>query len=157
MLTFLDGLELNSDRTTLKKILNDLIEKGRLGKIDSDLSAEGRRWLQIATQDSTPYLPGTTLSSHLEQLRSLSAGPELRRVQCPVFLVHGLHDDLIPVSETLQLQRLLIRAPTSVLLTPLISHTHPLWQELSDFRKCLALLRLSCFLHEFVSITAPES
>ena len=157
MLTVLEALQPASNREPLRSILYALIEKGRLEAGGPELSEEGQRWLRIATHDSVGELFGTALPPNPDRLHRLSANRELSRVQCPVFLVHGLQDELIPPSETLELRDLLVRAPTSVLLTPLISHTHPLWQELNDLRKGWALLRLSCFLHGFVSITSRES
>ena len=154
MLSVLETLEPASDREIFKHVLYGLLENGRLEGNGPQLSEQGQRWLRIATRDSVEESGGKVLFPDPDRLRRLSANTKLRRVQCPVFLVHGLQDELIPSSEALELEKRLVGAPTAILLTPLISHTHPLWRELSPLQKGWALLRLSCFLHRFVSITA---
>jgi len=66
---------------------------------------------------------------------------------CPVFLLHGLEDNVVPAVETRLLERHLARSTrTHVLLTPLISHaeldrpatTNDIWQMVTFWKDIVA-------------------
>jgi len=68
----------------------------------------------------------------------LDPSDALKQLRCPLFMVHGAYDDLIPVRESLALQE---RVPGShLLISPFITHTHPSAEPLS-FRQKLSAVR----------------
>ncbi len=151
MLATLDYLDNPSDRKFIAETLRLLLTTGKPPKPLEHLTPPARRWFQAAiSKDIIDQQLVRTIQARLaKRLEFLSPGEELKRIRCPVFLVHGLYDELIPSSETLELQKRLTSAPTYVLLTPLISHTHFQSNHLQTGEKWLAYLRSTAFLHAF--------
>ena len=154
MLSTLDYLDNPSDRKSLAETLRHLLATGKPPKPPEHLTPPARRWFQAAiSKDVVDQQLVHTIQARLaKRLAFLSPREELKRIRCPVFLVHGLYDELIPSGETLELQKRLTSAPTYVLLTPLISHTHFQSNHLKTGEKWLAYLRSAAFLHTFARI-----
>ncbi|MCW5636278.1 MAG: alpha/beta fold hydrolase [Rubrivivax sp.] len=72
------------------------------------------------------------LARELETLR-----PLLARIRCPVFVVHGLADDLVPVTQVVYLQRELRGAAVHTELLPGQGHFLP-WQAAAEVRRAIA-------------------
>jgi pimeloyl-ACP methyl ester carboxylesterase len=127
MRSALDMVKSNQDRLVIRNVLDTLLFQNKILPADSNLTAEGKRWYELATMPgnrSDPEL-AAKIESHLMPAVYPSLNPEeaLKEIACPVFLMHGADDDLIPSRESLDLHR---RLPRSYLLvTPLIGHTHP--------------------------------
>ena len=154
MLMALDALPDPNDRIRMRETLEHLLVRGK-ATTEMPSSAEGARWYRYAVLDESDDDFSTLVSAQLEQkYRALSAETELAQIQCPVFLVHGAGDELIPPEETEELSRRLSSADEIHLLyTPLISHTHPLIDRLGTWEKFLALGRGLWFLHSLVLTT----
>jgi len=153
MLMALDALPDANDRVRMRETLEHLLIRGK-ASTEMPSSAEGARWYRYAVLNETGDDIYALVSTKLERrYRALSAEAELSMVQCPVFLVHGASDELIPPEETEELRRRLSSAEIHLLYTPLISHTHPLIDRLGPLEKLLALGRGLWFLHSLVLTT----
>ena len=75
--------------------------------------------------------------------------PEIR---CPVFLVHGAYDDLIPPEESLRLAARFVNAPVHVLVSPFLTHTHPVQQEPRGMGKMKAVVEIGGFFYDFAEV-----
>jgi pimeloyl-ACP methyl ester carboxylesterase len=152
MLEALDRVEDSSDRRQLAGMLRGMLETGRRPKPPAGLSEQGERWFRLAvadSEDSALYREiRDTVSSRFHSLNPDDA--VLSQVRSRVFLVHGSDDELVPSSQTLQLERRLTSARTSVLITPIISHTHPQMERLGTFRRYSEYVRAAWFLYSFV-------
>jgi len=113
------------------------------------LSPEGKATLQaLWSGNGTAVLP--VLRRQLEQrraaLRSVSPHDVLARVRCPVFLVHGAHDAVVPCSETQWLARGL-QGRCRVLISPAVGHV-----EVSATATPAEKLEVAQFLREFLAL-----
>lgn len=153
MLAALDRVKNEGDRHTLDEVLRELLSTGRRPARMPDLTKEGQRWYQLAVVEGPPRdlalirMIQTTLSGYF---LSLSPDHRLPMVKCPVFLAHGLSDELIPSRESLELQTRLTATKPHLLLTPLISHTHPRYSKLSGPEKWSSYFETARFLYAFV-------
>ncbi|MBI4446833.1 MAG: alpha/beta hydrolase [Acidobacteria bacterium] len=151
MLTAIDLLAQPQDRAIMTHVLRELLLKGKKPSLPSGLSPEAQRWYYLATGEnsSDPELV-TQIHDHLaSSFKLLSPGEHLQHVRCPVYLVHGTTDELIPSGETMELQARLTSAETRVLLTPFLTHTHPRLWEFKGSRKWLGYLETARFLYAF--------
>jgi pimeloyl-ACP methyl ester carboxylesterase len=153
MLTALDALRDHHDHDQLERALTDLVVSAKTSVSISSLGAEGGLWYSFALGDE--QMTDAALLARISQqlqasFQELSPGEELSAITCPVFLVHGAYDELIPAEETLELEKLLISTRPVTLLTPAISHTHPLLDRLSIRSQWKALAEGSFFLYRFV-------
>jgi len=155
MLMALDEAPSSPDRDKLEQALTDLLAQATTSVSTSDLAPEAARWYAMAVGDRTddPELASRIDAALRRRLQALSAGEELSAVHCPVFLIHGAYDELIPPEETLQLESLLRSADTTTLLTPVISHTHPLLDRMPLWSKAKALADGAIFLYRFVRVS----
>jgi pimeloyl-ACP methyl ester carboxylesterase len=155
MLTALDAVEKPEDRIALELVLRTLLEQARPPKGTWKLTTQGERWYRMAVE-LNPNDAG--LQKEIEQhltprFEALSVRDDLKSIRCPVFLVHGDRDELIPPTETLELQRRLTSAETHLLLTPLISHTHSIMSQLSTKERWTAFLRAGSFIHALAGVS----
>ncbi len=153
MLMALDALPDPTDRVRMREILEHLLVQGKTST-EMPSSPEAARWYRYAVLDESdedvPELVATQLQPNYA---ALSPEGELAFIECPVFLVHGAGDELIPPEETEELRRRLSSADIHLLYTPLISHTHPLIDRLGTGDKLMALGRCIWFLHSLVLTT----
>jgi len=152
MLTALDAMRNRQDHDRLEQALTDLVVTAKTSLTPSSLSAEGGLWYNLALgqQNENRALLAQISDQLQERLQSLSPGEELSAITCPVFLVHGAYDELIPADETLELESLLTSTQPVTLLTPAISHTHPLLDKMSFWSRSKALAEGAFFLYRFV-------
>ncbi len=152
MLTALDAMRNRRDHDQLERALTDLVVTAKTSVTLSNLGTEGGLWYNLAMGDQmTDAAVLARISQQLQtSFRTLSPGEELSAITCPVFLVHGAYDELIPAEETLELEKLLTSTRPVTLLTPAISHTHPLLDKLGLWSKWKALAEGSFFLYRFV-------
>jgi pimeloyl-ACP methyl ester carboxylesterase len=154
MLMALDAQPDTPDRQKLERALTDLIVKAKTKLTSSELTPDGARWYALALGESDDPEIRARINATLEgRVRALSAGPDLKAIHCPVFLMHGADDELIPPEETLRLAALLSSAPTRVLLTPVISHTYPRLKQLTLWNKAKALAEGAVFLYRFTRVS----
>jgi pimeloyl-ACP methyl ester carboxylesterase len=143
----LDMMKENKDRIFLHNVLNALLLQNKLMPVDPDLTAEGKRWYALAAMPGTYSDP--ELSEEIENrlasaiYSSLNPEKALEAIACPVYIIHGADDDLIPAKESLDLHQSLRRS--HLLITPFISHTQPSGDSLSFKKKTKALLDMAIF------------
>jgi pimeloyl-ACP methyl ester carboxylesterase len=143
----LDRVKSDRDRIFLHTVLDALLRQNKILPADPNLTAEGKRWYELAT------MPGNRSDPELaEQIEnrlistvypSLNPEKALKEIACPVFIIHGASDDLIPAGEGLDLHRKL--QSSYLLITPLISHTEPMATPLPFMRKAKALWDMAIF------------
>jgi pimeloyl-ACP methyl ester carboxylesterase len=143
----LDTVKSNKDRIFLHTVLDTLLLQNKMLPADPSLTVEGKRWYELAT------MPGDRSDSELsEQIESRlistvypSLNPEkaLKEIACPVFIIHGASDDLIPAREGLDLHRKL--QGSYLLITPLIGHTETTDTPLRFKQKAKALWDIAIF------------
>ncbi len=72
-------------------------------------------------------------------------------ISCPVFLVHGAVDDLIPPSESMRLHES-IRPKSYLLISPFLTHTHPNDGKMTLWKRTVAAIEVFRFFYEFASV-----
>jgi dienelactone hydrolase len=142
ILAALDLLEDPGERQFMDSVLRALLLQKPLPTPPEGLSDAAQRWYRLSTMredESDPELAGV-IESHLNArlLQSLSPAQALPVIRARVFLVHGAYDDLIPASESRELYRALGSARASLLVTPFLTHTHPLATSLTTREKLRA-------------------
>lgn len=155
MLAALDIIAADRDRLFLHSVLEGLLLEKKIPPADSELTVEGQRWYRFATMredQSDPEL-AKKIEEHLVSgpYRQLEPNEALDKIRCPVFLVHGTYDDLMPPEESLELHRRL--GHSYLLLSPLLTHTHPYDRALSAKQKAGAVFDILVFLYQLSRIT----
>jgi pimeloyl-ACP methyl ester carboxylesterase len=143
----LDIVTSGKDRAILYNVLDTLLRRNKVLPADPDLTEEGRRWYELATMPGNRSDPELSekIENHLISTVYPPLNPEkaLKEITCPLFIMHGAEDELIPSRESLELHR---RLPRSYLLvTPLIGHTHPAETPLPFRQKMKALWDMAYF------------
>jgi pimeloyl-ACP methyl ester carboxylesterase len=151
MLPALDMLPSENDRRFLHDALHNLLLQKNISSAGRDLTPAGARWYMLATMREDQSDP--ELSKQIEQHLVASIYPQLdpeaslRNLRCPVFLMHGAYDDLISPEESRELHQ---RIPNSYLLiSPFLSHTHPVDAPMTWSRKATAALETILFCYRF--------
>jgi pimeloyl-ACP methyl ester carboxylesterase len=143
----LDRVKSAKDRIFLHTVLDTLLLKNQIPPADPSLTAEGKRWYELATMPGNRSDPELSeqIESRLMSTVYPSLNPEkaLKEIVCPVFIIHGASDDLIPAREGLDLHRKLQNS--YLLITPLINHTEPTDTPLSFKQKAKALWDMAVF------------
>ncbi len=151
MLAALDMLPAVEDRVLLKNSLFNLLLQKEVSQPARSLTSEGERWYRLATSKKIPS--DSELASAIEKFlaprlyRQLDPESALRELRCPVFLIHGAYDDLIPPEESVELHQ---RIPGShLLISPFLTHTHPSDKKLSWKEKTAAVTDVLLFCYRF--------
>jgi pimeloyl-ACP methyl ester carboxylesterase len=148
MLSALDMVADASDRRRLRARLEGLLRQKDLPD-PGPLTPEGERWHALATM--RPGRTDAPLAAEIEGFLSrrvyadLDPRESLGALRCPVFLIHGAYDDLIPPGESADLHRTIARS--RLLVSPFLTHTHPVGTELSrprQFRAAAEALLFCC-------------
>ncbi len=156
MLAALDLLSDERERRFLDSVLTNLLLQKAVPACEEWLSAAGSRWYRLALMredQSDPEL-ARQIENHLtpKLYAAISPATVAAEVRCPVFLVHGAHDDLIPPDESRRLSARFVNASTHVLISPFLTHTHPMQREPGRWEKTMAVLRTLRFFYEFASV-----
>ena len=140
MLAAVDMIESDTDRRFLESLLHNLLLQKDAPPAPADLTAAGSRWYAVATMREDQSDPGlsNSIEAHLVSHVYTKLDPEaaVRNLHCPVFLIHGAYDDLIPPEESLELHQTLARS--YLLISPFLTHTHPTDRTLSLGQKAKA-------------------
>jgi pimeloyl-ACP methyl ester carboxylesterase len=150
MLSALEMLDDEADRKALDGALRSLLLRGKVSEEPGALSAEGRRWLAFARmrEDETDLELVQSIQSRLAPyFATLSPDEAAARVRCPVFLAHGAHDDLIPSEESRALKAKIAGPPVHLMISPFLTHTHPLDRELGAYEKIAAATSMLGFFY----------
>ncbi len=141
------------DRMILHKVLMDLLLQQKAPPEDPGLTPEGGRWYRIAVmrEDQSDDELSREIEDYLTPVLFRQLDPEqaAAEVRCPVFLVHGAYDDLIPPEESLELKRHITGAPCCLLISPFLTHTHPLAKTFSWKQKAVAAVQSIPFFYRF--------
>jgi dienelactone hydrolase len=156
MLAALDMLDAHEDRKFLQEVLLTLLLQRPVTQAPDNLTDEGRRWYRLAVMpenESDPELVAA-IENYLAPRLYSQLSPDLAaaEVRCPVFLVHGAYDDLIPPTESEALKKRIRRAKSHILITPFLTHTHPLQRTLSWSEKSSALLDMLGFFYKLAGV-----
>jgi pimeloyl-ACP methyl ester carboxylesterase len=151
MLAALDMLPAVQDRLFLKDALLNLLLQKEVSQPAHGLTFEGERWYKLATSKKTPsdlQLAGAIEKYLAPRLyRQLDPESALHELRCPVFLIHGAYDDLIPPEESMKLHERL--AGSHLLISPFLTHTHPSDNTLSWKEKTAAAFDVLLFCYRF--------
>jgi len=151
MTAALDMLAKQDERKFLREALLRLLLQKPPPPMPETLSQEARRWYQRATMPedrSDPEL-ARAIEIHLQPLfRRLSPDEAASEVRCMVFLAHGAYDDLIPPEESVELRRRMKQARSYILISPSLTHTHPLGRVLDWGAKTRAQWDMFSFFYQ---------
>ena len=152
MLAALDLVTENQDRTLLRDVLKRLLLQQDLPPVSGDaLTAEGWRWYRLAT--ALPGQPDPELALRIQRhlisnvYPGLDPKSHLGKVKCPVYLIHGTYDDLIPPLESKELHDRL--SNSYLIVSPFLTHTHPNAVPLKPTQKIRALWEAASFCYGF--------
>jgi pimeloyl-ACP methyl ester carboxylesterase len=151
MLSALDLIPEIKDRLFLHDELELLLLQQKVRPPGFELTPEGLRWHALATQRTGQS--DQELAHKIEQYLVERVYPQLDPkqvldgVHCPVFLIHGAYDDLIPPTESMELNRRV--SHSYLLVSPFLTHTHPNVIPLSPIQKAGAVLDTLDFCYQF--------
>jgi pimeloyl-ACP methyl ester carboxylesterase len=152
MLSALETLPSMEDRRFLTEVLNCLLLQKKVpAPAAPGLTPDGARWFRLATMgedQSDPELAAEIQKRLVPRLyRRLDPESALSQLRCPVFLIHGAFDDLIPAGESMELHQ---RIPSSqLLISPFLTHTHFSEKPLSWSGKIAAGFDTIAFCYRF--------
>ncbi len=152
MVAALDMLP-DQDRIFMKNMLTNLLLEKDIPQPPQALTSEGGRWYQLAVaRKSLDAELSRAIQKRLEArlYRQLDPEPALRELHCPVFLIHGAYDDLIPATESVQLHQRL--SNSHLLISPFLTHTAPSSVKLSWKQKAAAALDAMVFCYYFSQV-----
>jgi pimeloyl-ACP methyl ester carboxylesterase len=148
----LELLQQEGDRLLLQRTLLGLLKQKEVPQDSAELSPEGLRWLKLAV-DRSHSDPGLAdqIENYLKPLlyEQFDPGKAAAEVGCPVFLIHGAYDDLIPAEQSRKLKQRIVRARSYLLTTPFLTHTHAMEKPLEWSRKLSAAWTALIFLYDF--------
>ncbi len=150
MLAALNMLPGDKERGFLQSALVNLLLQRPVPPAPQESTPEAARWYRLAVMREDQEDPelGRRIEAYLrpllyEQITPHRAAAEVR---CPVFLVHGEQDDLIPPDESRRLHQR-IRAKSFLLISPFLTHTHPNDKKLGLGQKARAIFDILCFFY----------
>jgi pimeloyl-ACP methyl ester carboxylesterase len=151
MLAALDMVAASSDRIFLHEVLGNLLLERKVPPAGASLSVEGLRWYRMATMPAGQSDPDLALEIE-DYLTSriysqLDPKDTLMQLRCPVFLIHGAYDDLIPPQESTELHQRVTHS--YLLISPFLTHTHPSSASLSLGQKIRAAFDTLVFCYRF--------
>jgi len=153
-IAMLDALDLVPDegeRARLETVLRNLLLQADVPDKSADFGEPASRWDRLARareDESDAELAGQIIARVLQRSgERLSPAAAAREVRCPVFLAHGAFDDLIPPSESVELRKRITRAPSYLLISPFLTHTHPAEDKLSSYARVRASLEAYAFIY----------
>ncbi len=154
MLSALNMVAEPKDRLFLHNVLDSLLLEKQVPPANADLTAEGARWYMLATMPETRSDPELTarIEEHLISTIYPQLDPEeaLSKISCPVFIIHGAYDDLIPPAESVELHQKI--QDSHLLILPFLTHTHPIDTQLSFTRKFQAAVQTLAFCYQFSKV-----
>jgi dienelactone hydrolase len=153
MLAALDMIRDAKDREFLDSVLRALLLQKAPPPEQAGMTAEGRRWYRLAVMsagDTDVELSHAIEGKVTPRLYApITPDRAAAEVRCPVFLVHGAHDDLIPPSESVRLRERIGTARASLLISPFLTHTHPFDRKMGWKDTASAVIDTFVFLRGF--------
>jgi dienelactone hydrolase len=155
MLAALDMLPSEEERRYLQAVLVDLLLQRQVPAPPAQMSPEAGRWYRLALMREDQEDPelARQIETYLTPILYAQVTPDraAAEVRCPVFLVHGAQDDLIPPEESRRLHQR-IGARSHLLVSPFLTHTHPNDRSLSWREKAKAALDILGFFYSFARV-----
>jgi pimeloyl-ACP methyl ester carboxylesterase len=149
MTAALDMVAETRDRVFLREVLDDLLREKKVPPAASFLTAEGLRWHRMATMHEGRSDEDLALKIEdyltARVFKKLDPKDALMHLRCPVFLLHGAYDDLIPPRESVELHHQL--ANSHLLISPFMTHTHSADVSLSFRQKVKAIFETLAFCY----------
>jgi len=153
MLAALDLLPDQRERQFLDRLLVNLLLQKQVPEAAPWLSAAALRWYRLALMREDQADPELARQIEAYLISQVYAGITPAQVaagvKCPVFLVHGAYDDLIPADESRRLSERFVNARTLVLISPFLTHTHPMQKEPGRLEMAEAVLETAGFFYNF--------
>jgi len=150
----LEMLPSSNDRKFLDQVLNDLLLSQKVPSASADLTPEALRWysLAIVHPGQTDEELSAKIQEHLKKTIYHKLNPQdvLSNLRCPLFLIHGAYDDLIPSRESMEFQQRYTR--THLLISPFLTHTHPTNKPLTLWQKLAAGLDTLKFCYQLAQV-----
>ena len=144
------------DRQFLHGVLLDLLLGKKAPPAHPALTPEGQRWYRLAVmredqsdEDLSQKIDGYLTPILFRQLDPAQAAAEVR---CRVFLLHGAYDDLIAPQESREMQQHITGAPCYLLISPFLTHTHPLEKPFTWRQKAAALADSFAFFYRLARV-----
>jgi dienelactone hydrolase len=155
MLAALDLLPSEEERRFLHAALVDLLLQKPAPAPPSRFSPEATRWYRLALMPEDQEDPelARLIEAYLTPRLYTQVTPDRAAtdVRCPVFLVHGAQDDLIPPEESRRLHQR-IGARSCLLVSPFLTHTHPNDKPISRAETSEAILDMLIFFYRFARV-----
>lgn len=133
--------------------LEHLLLQKQVPPAPASFSPEAARWYRLATMREDEVDPelARKIEDHLAPKLYGPITPDraAAEILCPVFLVHGAHDDLIPPEESIALRARLKHTRTYLLISPFLTHTHPLEKPLRWDEKLRGAVDLFTLFYNF--------
>jgi pimeloyl-ACP methyl ester carboxylesterase len=154
MRSALDMLGKREEKLFLHSVLNNLLLHKNVPPPTAGLSSQAVRWYRLATMPETqtdPELTGEIEAYLLPRVYAeLDPDKAIKELRCPVFLIHGAYDDLIPAEESLELSRKI--TGSHLLISPFLTHTHPSDTPMSYRRIFGAASDMFVFFYRFAQV-----
>ena len=154
MLAALDMLPSEDERRFLQTVLVDLLLQRTVPPPAFRLSPDAARWqcAALMREDQEDPALARQIDAFLTPRLYSKITPDraAAAIRCPVFLVHGAQDDLIPPEESRRLQER-IGARAHLLISPFLTHTHPNDKPLGWRQKVEAALDMLGFFYSFAA------
>ncbi len=152
MLAASEMLPSSDDRQFIDGVLVNLLRQQSVPPLKVGLSPGAQRWYRLAVDGDQPdeELEGQIESSLRANLyQQLDPRRALQELRCPVFLIHGAYDDLIPSDQSRELTQNLVQVKSRLMITPFLTHTHTPQTPLSWRQKIVAVWSAFVFLYDF--------
>jgi len=152
MLAASEMLGSSADRQFIDGVLVDLLRQESVPPAPIGLSPAAHRWYRLAVEgnQADEELAGQIENSLRPSLyQKLDPSQAVRELRCPVFLVHGAYDDLIPPDQSRALSRNIVQAKSYLMITPFLTHTHAPRTPISWRQKVTAVSSAFAFLFDF--------
>lgn len=144
------------EREFVRQVLTALLLQKPVPAAPPDLSPQGLRWyrLAVAPQDQSDPELAAEIERYLTPslLTQLDPAPVVGAIRCPVFLVHGDFDELIPSEESRYLSRQLAPGTSHLLISPFLTHTHPWDRPLGRLQTIRASFDVCAFLYDLARV-----
>ena len=154
MLQALDLVPGEADREFLREALHKLLLEGKAPPAPPNLGAEAARWYRAAILPETESDPeiARQIQERLEPLYRRLSPAAAAAARAEIFLAHGAFDDLIASSESRALAKRLPAGQVHLLITPFLTHTHPLDKPLTVGEKARGVTDMVGFLYALARV-----
>jgi len=156
MISALEMLADQEERRFVRSVLEDLLLGKKAPAAPAGLSADGRRWYRLAIMredQSDPDLARSIEEYLMPRLYEPMTPDRVREnLRCSLFFVHGAYDDLIPPDESRRLQERFGKGRSYLLISPFLTHTHPLAKSLTWSEKAKGVTEAFVFFYNLARV-----